>query len=114
MRYSGILVVLGGMAFVTGCAGNDRAAMRVVPSVDLERYAGKWYEIARLPNRFQRACASDTTATYTLRPELQGAEYQTEGHVLLAVLRQLLDHRSGPGVPVGCGGGAGTGVSLGP
>lgn len=43
--------------------------MRVVPSVDLNRYAGKWFEIARLPNRFQRACASDTTATYTLRPD---------------------------------------------
>lgn len=43
--------------------------MRVAPSVDLNRYAGKWFEIARLPNRFQRACASDTTATYTLRPD---------------------------------------------
>jgi apolipoprotein D and lipocalin family protein len=43
--------------------------LRVVPSVDLSRYAGRWYEIARLPNRFQKACASDTTATYTLRPD---------------------------------------------
>jgi apolipoprotein D and lipocalin family protein len=43
--------------------------LEVVPSVDLTRYAGKWYEIARLPNRFQRACASDITATYTLRPD---------------------------------------------
>ncbi len=43
--------------------------MRVAPWVDLNRYAGKWFEIARLPNRFQRACASDTTATYTLRPD---------------------------------------------
>lgn len=29
----------------------------------------QWYEIARLPNRFQRDCASDTSATYTLRPD---------------------------------------------
>ena len=43
--------------------------MRVVPQVDLSRYAGKWFEIARLPNRFQRKCASDTTATYKLRPD---------------------------------------------
>lgn len=49
-------------------AGGDMA-LEVVPSVDLTRYAGKWYEIARLPNRFQRDCASDTTATYTLRPD---------------------------------------------
>jgi apolipoprotein D and lipocalin family protein len=44
-------------------------SLTVVPSVDLNRYAGKWYEIARLPNRFQRACASDVSATYTLRPD---------------------------------------------
>jgi apolipoprotein D and lipocalin family protein len=47
----------------------DRPPLRVEPSVDLARYAGKWYEIARLPNWFQRACASDTTATYTVRPD---------------------------------------------
>jgi apolipoprotein D and lipocalin family protein len=37
--------------------------------VDLERYAGRWYEIARLPNRFQERCAGEVTATYTLRPD---------------------------------------------
>jgi apolipoprotein D and lipocalin family protein len=40
--------------------------LQVAPRVDLTRYAGAWYEIARLPNRFQRVCASDTKATYTL------------------------------------------------
>ncbi|MFB3777545.1 MAG: lipocalin family protein [Bryobacteraceae bacterium] len=47
----------------------EPAPMQVVPSVDLSRYAGKWYEIARYPNRFQRSCAGETTATYTLRPD---------------------------------------------
>ena len=37
--------------------------------VDLARYAGRWYEIARLPNRFQEQCAGDVAATYTLRPD---------------------------------------------
>lgn len=37
--------------------------------VDLARYAGRWYEIARLPNRFQEKCAGDVAATYTLRPD---------------------------------------------
>lgn len=50
-------------------AGDGKAPLEVVPSVDLTRYAGKWYEIARLPNRFQRDCAGNTTATYTLRPD---------------------------------------------
>ena len=36
-----------------------------VPYVDLKKYAGKWYEIASFPQRFQKGCTS-TTATYTL------------------------------------------------
>jgi apolipoprotein D and lipocalin family protein len=50
-------------------AADTRPPLEVVPSVDLARYAGRWYEIARLPNRFQRDCADNTTATYTLRPD---------------------------------------------
>ena len=40
----------------------------VVPTVDLNRYKGLWYEIARLPNYFERKlkCAS---AMYTLRDD---------------------------------------------
>lgn len=41
--------------------------LTTVEAVDLRRYAGKWYEIARYPNRFQRKCQADTTAVYTLR-----------------------------------------------
>lgn len=39
--------------------------LETVPYVDLERYSGKWYEIASFPQRFQRGCHS-TTAEYTL------------------------------------------------
>jgi apolipoprotein D and lipocalin family protein len=40
-------------------------ALDVVPHVELEKYLGKWYEIAHLPAKFQDGC-SETTATYTL------------------------------------------------
>jgi apolipoprotein D and lipocalin family protein len=40
-----------------------------VPHVDFEQYAGKWHEIARLPNRFQAKCVGDVTAAYTLRKD---------------------------------------------
>lgn len=43
--------------------------LRVVASVDLTRYAGVWYEIARLPNSFQEKCAGDVSAEYTLLRE---------------------------------------------
>ena len=36
------------------------------PSVDLQRYTGSWYEIARLPEKYEKDCASDVTATYEL------------------------------------------------
>ena len=38
--------------------------LQTVPIVDLNRYAGKWYEIASYPQRFQKGCTC-TTAEYT-------------------------------------------------
>lgn len=38
-----------------------------VSHVDLERYAGLWYQIALIPNRFQKQCVRGATAEYTLR-----------------------------------------------
>lgn len=40
----------------------------VVSNVDINRYTGKWYEIARLPNWFERKLKC-TTAEYTLRED---------------------------------------------
>ena len=40
--------------------------LELVESVDLERYQGLWYEIARLPNRFQDDCAKNVRAEYSL------------------------------------------------
>jgi len=40
-------------------------SLEVVPHVELEKYLGKWYEIAHLPAKFQEDC-NETTATYTL------------------------------------------------
>ena len=44
---------------------NEYDTLEVVPHVELEKYLGKWYEIAHLPARFQDGC-SETKATYTL------------------------------------------------
>jgi len=48
--------------------------VQTVAAVDLQRYLGRWYEIARFPNTFQdgrgRRCVQ-TTATYGLRPDGQ-------------------------------------------
>jgi len=46
-----------------------QAPPETVPQVDLERYAGTWFELARFPTRFQRQCVGDVTATYEGRPD---------------------------------------------
>jgi apolipoprotein D and lipocalin family protein len=42
--------------------------LQTVSRVDLNRYLGKWYEIASFPQWFQKGCVA-TTATYTLRKD---------------------------------------------
>jgi apolipoprotein D and lipocalin family protein len=46
-------------------AKEKHGTLEVVLHVELEKYLGKWYEIAHLPARFQEGC-TDTTATYAL------------------------------------------------
>ena len=47
-----------------GCT--SRKKLPSVKTVKLERYAGTWYEIAKLPNTFEKGL-SCITATYTLK-----------------------------------------------
>jgi len=67
-----LLVVL---VFTVGwlpTAQAQNSASPPLPTVDdvaLDRYAGRWFEIARLPMWFERKCIGDITATYTLRAD---------------------------------------------
>ena len=56
------------MLLAVACAGGSQPPLATVERVDLERYAGTWYETASFPTRFQRGC-TDTTATYGLRAD---------------------------------------------
>ncbi len=55
-------------ADVTPQHGNAAVPLHPYPALDLGRYAGRWYEIARFPNRHQRGCAA-VTAEYEPRPD---------------------------------------------
>src|SRR5690606_413067 len=48
---------------------NDASKPTTVPMVDLQRYLGTWYEIARLPMRQGPEDYTDITATYSLTPK---------------------------------------------
>lgn len=53
-----------------GASAAQPAARPLVPiaALDVPRYMGIWYEIAKFPNRFQKKCAGFTTATYSAIP----------------------------------------------
>ncbi|MFH2139526.1 MAG: lipocalin family protein [Pseudomonadota bacterium] len=40
--------------------------LQTVAEVDLQRYLGKWYEIASIPQFFQKQCVGDVTAEYKM------------------------------------------------
>ena len=43
--------------------------VKTIPSIDVARYLGTWYEIAKFPNWFQRKCLSGTNANYQLKED---------------------------------------------
>ena len=53
-------------ALPTASSGEDQP-LQTVAHVDLDRYVGKWYELARYPNRFERECDRNVTADYAKR-----------------------------------------------
>lgn len=60
---------LGSQAAPQPSSASPLPPVHPVGAVDLNRYAGGWYEIARIPNRFQIQCARHSTAHYRLRPD---------------------------------------------
>ncbi len=64
------IIVLLPFIIVLGCAeaASQQKPLEVVPRVDLNRYLGTWYEIATIPQRFQKDCVG-VTADYTLRDD---------------------------------------------
>ena len=68
LRVLCVCVAIAAGPAVAGCA-QASSTVQTVDAVDLTRYAGDWFEIARFPNRFQDECAGDVRATYVARPD---------------------------------------------
>ncbi len=81
-------------------ADDNNRSLQVVPSVDLVRYTGRWYELARLPNSFQKDCSGEVVATYSLleQGELKVVNEcrKTNGQVEQAEGRARLADKNGP------------------
>ena len=63
-----ILIYLAISLFAAMTVAGQGTGVQTVQSVDLDRYSGKWYEVARYPNKFQKDCIGNVTATYSRQP----------------------------------------------
>lgn len=66
-RIPALTVLLALPALLTGCLGMPQG-VRPVSGFELDRYLGKWYEIARLDHSFERGLTR-VTAEYSLRED---------------------------------------------
>jgi len=68
-----VLLATAAVAVATGVAAYSYlrrqlyAPLSTVPHVNLHKYSGLWYEVARLPTRFEKGC-QHVTAEYKLQP----------------------------------------------
>ena len=73
MQKTILSLTLAGMFCFCACSTTkENGTMKpldVVPSVNIEKYMGTWYEIARYHNKFQDDSCVATQAQYSLRPD---------------------------------------------
>jgi apolipoprotein D and lipocalin family protein len=67
---SHLCLILAFIPLLTACQNRTMPEINysTVPSVEIDRYLGKWYEIARFPHRFEKGLIG-VTATYTKRDD---------------------------------------------
>ena len=63
----GLLLI--GMSTSQAFAQQGEQPVKVIAALDVPRYLGTWYEIAKFPNWFQRKCVGNTKAVYSLKSD---------------------------------------------
>lgn len=63
-----LATAVGVTLLVSGCAVSVPSDVRPVTGFNVERYAGTWYELARIDHRFEKGLIN-TSAEYTLKPD---------------------------------------------
>jgi apolipoprotein D and lipocalin family protein len=69
-----LLVSLLALLFISIGASQVNAqqsdqAVKTIATLDVPRYLGTWYEIAKFPNWFQKKCVGNTKAVYSVKPD---------------------------------------------
>ena len=68
-----LLIAIASCSASAPAFAQSAPTLPTVASVDLNRYIGTWYEIAKLPNFFQRQCLGDVSARYR---QLEGGDVE--------------------------------------
>ena len=63
---SGFIAALLGLLSLGAGGQAPTSPLATIESLDVPRYMGTWYEIAKFPNVFQKKCVSGTRAEYKL------------------------------------------------
>jgi apolipoprotein D and lipocalin family protein len=73
IRHAIFSLALVGLLSMTGAQviaqETDTSPVKTIAALDVPRYLGTWYEIAKFPNWFQKKCVSNTKAVYSLRAD---------------------------------------------
>ncbi|WP_206075547.1 lipocalin family protein [Polynucleobacter aenigmaticus] len=63
----GFLLIFIGASQVSAQQADQ--TVKTIAALDVPRYLGTWYEIAKFPNWFQKKCVGNTKAVYTAKPD---------------------------------------------
>lgn len=63
-RLASLLLAGALVAAPLAVAAQPAPPLQALPAIDVAAYMGTWYQVAWIPNRFQKQCVSDTAATY--------------------------------------------------
>lgn len=68
MKIKLVVAILGlvGLSAMAQTAPVPLPPLTTISALDVPRYLGTWYEIAKYPNSFQKKCVANTQARYTL------------------------------------------------
>ena len=66
-----LFLLLLGVMWAASAVGvhAEQPALQTIASLDVPRYMGTWYEIAKYPNSFQKKCVRNTRADYQIQPD---------------------------------------------
>ena len=62
-------LTLAGVLAAAAAPAQQAPPLQALPGLDIAAYMGTWYQVAWIPNRFQKQCVSDTAATYRDRSD---------------------------------------------